>query len=88
VDLFGVPALGTPLWSLAGMRPGDVYPLQLGALLLGTTGSVAVTYLIAEREHPEAAVRAAGAWMLLAVLLAVAAVAILGLPMEMRGTGL
>lgn len=88
MDAFGVPVLGGPLWGLAGMRPGAVYPLQLGVLLLGTIGSLTVTHAIAERDHAGDAWRAAAAWMAVVVLLAVAAVWVLGQPMEMRGTGL
>jgi hypothetical protein len=41
VDLFGWAALGQPLWRLTGMRPGSVFPIQVGLVLLGTMGSMA-----------------------------------------------
>ena len=42
IDLMGWPALGEPLWRWAGMRPGAVLPIQLGCIVLGTIGSLAV----------------------------------------------
>src|SRR5690606_4128863 len=62
LDLLGWAALGEPRWTWAGMRPGSVFPIQLGAVLLGVLGSLSVAYLIAEREHPRAAMRAALPW--------------------------
>ena len=52
VDLLGWPALGEPLWRWAGMRPGAVFPIQLGCILLGTIGSLASTHLISLRDYP------------------------------------
>lgn len=86
VDLLGWPALGEPRWTWAGMRPGSVFPLQLGALLLGATGSLALSWLIAEREHPHAEVRAALPWAFVIVLLTVVSAWVFLQPMEMRGT--
>src|SRR6185436_2331745 len=43
-DLFGWALLGDPLWKLAGMRPGAVFPIQIGFVMLGTLGSLAVTH--------------------------------------------
>ena len=63
VDLLGRPALGEPLWRLTGMRPGSVYPIQVGFILLGAMGSLALAYRISERDYPDrpgAADRAVG----------------------------
>ena len=87
-DLLGWAALGEPRWTLVGMRAGNVFPLQLGAVLLGALGSISLAYLIAEREHPRMAMRAAAPWALVVVLLAVFAVWVFLQPMEMRGTSL
>ncbi len=56
IDLTGQSALGEPLWTWAGMRPGAVFPLQLGVLALGTIGSLGVTSLIAEQHDGQISV--------------------------------
>ena len=53
IDLMGSPVLGSPLWRWAGMRPGAVFPIQLGCILLGIAGSVAVMHVISRRDYPE-----------------------------------
>jgi ferredoxin len=85
-DLLGWPALGSPRWGWAGMRPGSVYPIELGLVLLGTVASVAVAYRISLRDHPRRAGRAAAPWAALVACLAAAAAWVLSQPMEMRGT--
>ena len=55
IDLVGWPALGDPKWQWTGMRPGAVFPIQLGFILLGTMGSLALSYLVSERDYPAAA---------------------------------
>jgi hypothetical protein len=70
------------------MRPGAVFPLQIGAVLLGTIGSLVTAYRASERDYPDRAGRAAVPWLLLIVGLALLALWILAQPMEMRGTGL
>jgi polyferredoxin len=87
LDLFGWPALGEPLWRLAGMRPGSVFPIQLGFMLLGTAGSLGLVHLISLQDYPERPARASAPWIALIVLLAAAAVWVLLQPMEMRGVG-
>jgi polyferredoxin len=88
LDLMGWPALGDPLWQWAGMRPGAVFPIQMGSVLLGTFGSFAVMQAIALRDSPGRSARATIPWMVLVLLLAVAAGWILFQPMDMRGMGL
>ena len=88
IDLFGVVLLGEPLWRLTGLRSGVVFPLQMGAVMLGTLGSVAVTLSVAQRDFGDRAGRAAWPWIALVGLLAGGAFWILGQPMEMRGVGL
>lgn len=82
----GVAVLGAPRWTWVGLRPGLVYPLELGLVLLGAMGSLATAHAIARRDHPGRTGPAALPWALLIVLLAAAAVWVLSLPMEMRGT--
>ena len=85
IDLLGWPALGAPLWRLTGMRPGSVFPLQIGILMLGTLGSLASALQIAERDYPHRAFNAFIPWAIVIMLLAVSAFWILWQPMEMRG---
>ena len=73
IDLAGWPALGDPLWRWAGMRPGAVFPIQLGCVLLGTVGSFAVMHLISLRDYPDRPARATMPWAVVLVLLAAAA---------------
>lgn len=87
VNVAGWAALGDPRWYWTGMQPGAVFPIQLGFILLGTIGSLALLYLISERDYPDRRAVAAAPWMALAIMLAAAAVWILAQPMEMRGTG-
>ena len=84
-DLFGRASLGAPLWTLAGLSPGAVFPLQIGFVLLGAFGSLAVAYGISEREHPARPAAAAVPWLVLVLMLAAAAMWVLSKPMQMRG---
>jgi hypothetical protein len=88
VDLLGWPALGPPLWRLTGMRPGSVFPIQAGFILLGAMGSLSAAYQISERDYRDRVGSALAAWLAVIALLAAAALWILSQPMEMRGTGL
>jgi len=82
----GLPLLGAPRWSLGGLSPGRVHPLELGFLALGLLGSLLVAYRIAEREYPQRAVPAFLPWATLSLFLWSAALWLLAQPMEMRGT--
>jgi polyferredoxin len=84
-DLFGWAALGDPRWTWVGMQPGAVFPMQVGFVLLGLMGSLAVAHGIAEREYSDRSARAVTPWAVLIVALAAAALWILSQPMEMRG---
>ncbi len=86
-DAFGVALLGTPDWRWLGMRPGLVYPFQLGVVVIGAIGSAVSMRLIAARDYPARSAGAAGSWVLLVVVVAVAAGWVLSQPMDMRGTG-
>jgi ferredoxin len=87
IDMFGWAALGSPRWRMAGMRPGSVFPLQVGSIVLGTFGSVAVAYLISERDYPDRPGPPTVPWAIVALALGAAALWILSQPMEMRGIG-
>jgi ferredoxin len=88
IDLSGSPIAGEPAWTWVGMQPGDVFPLQLGAILLGAIGALAVNHRIARQTAPGRAARASVPWTIAIVGLAVWAAWILGQPMEMRGMGM
>jgi ferredoxin len=88
IDATGSALLGEPSWRWIGMRPGAVFPLQVGAILLGALGSLVLVYRISERDHPGLTLRAAAAWAAVVVVLAVLAIWILSQPMEMRATDL
>ena len=87
IDVFGWTALGAPLWRLTGMRPGAVFPIQVGLILLGTMGSLAAAFQVAERDHPASAVRSVLPWIAVIVCLAAAGLWVLAQPMDMRGLG-
>ena len=84
VDLLGWAALGTPLWQLTGMRPGLVFPIEIGVILIGAAGSLVLAYLISERDHLERQVAATIPWALVTVVLTIAAIWITSQPMDMR----
>jgi hypothetical protein len=86
-DLFGWTAFGEPLWRMTGMRPGSVFPIQVGFILLGTMGSLAAAFQVAERDHPARAGRSVVPWAVVIVCLAATGLWILSQPMDMRGLG-
>ena len=88
IEATGRAWLGEPDWRWMGPRSGAVFPLQLGAVLLGALGSSAIAHRIAERDFPQRAARAAAPWILIVIALTAIALWILGQPMEMRGTEL
>jgi ferredoxin len=86
-SLFGWAALGEPLWRLTGMRPGTVFPIQVGLILLGAMGSIAAAVRVAERDYPGRAGRSAMPWAFVIIGLAAVALWIVSQPMDMRGVG-
>ncbi|HXW04300.1 MAG TPA: hypothetical protein VD833_03640 [Vicinamibacterales bacterium] len=87
IDFLGQPVLGEPAWSLAGLYPGSVFPVQLGFVLLGALGSLGLVCATSQREYPERAAAASAPWVTVVVLLTAAAVWIFQQPMDMRGVG-
>ncbi len=87
IDAAGSPVLGEPLWRWAGMSPGSVFPIQLGALLLGAGGSLAVAHAISVRDYGHRARLTSFPWMAVIATLAAAAIWVLEQPMDMRGIG-
>lgn len=84
-DLFGWPLLGVPLWQWTGFRPGAVFPIQIGFVLLGTIGSLAVAGGLADLDDRHRRAHAALPWAVVIVAFAVAALWVLAQPMDMRG---
>jgi ferredoxin len=87
IDMAGRAVLGEPLWRWAGLRPGAVFPIQVGLLLLGMFGSLGVTAVMAADDYPHRPGRGMVPWVALVLCLGVAAVWVMYQPMEMRGLG-
>ena len=86
-DVLGWPLLGEPHWELGALLPmGWLYPLELGFLGLGWFGSLLVLYRLADRNESGSPWRAFLPWAGLITLLFLAAIWLMGQPMEMRGT--
>lgn len=84
----GVAALGAPNWALGPILPMSwLLPLEVAIVVLGFLGSLIVADQLARQAHQEplTARRAVLPWVSLLLLLALAAVVIFTLPMEMRG---
>jgi ferredoxin len=88
VDATGRALLGAPEWGWLGIRAGAVFPLQMGATLLGAFGSIALVHRIASRDHHDRGTIAALPWVALVVGLTALVLWIFAQPMEMRGAGL
>lgn len=84
VDAFGRALLGGPFWNWVGMQPGAVFPIQLGCVVLGATGSLAMVQAISHRDQPMRPVLASAPWLAVVLLIATTALWILAQPMEMR----
>jgi ferredoxin len=85
LDLLGVPLIGEPLWRWTGLRSGVVFPVQVGLIVLGLVGSLAVIQVISDHDHPDRPIPAALPWATLVVVLATVGLWILFQPMDMRG---
>jgi hypothetical protein len=86
-SLVGWTVLGEPFWRWTGMRPGSVFPIQMGCILLGAMGSLALAYRISDRDYPESPGPPTAPWACVTVALASIAIWILSQPMEMRAGG-
>jgi polyferredoxin len=84
IDAFGRALLGDPLWGWVGLQPGAVFPIQLGCVLLGAAGSLAMVQAISQRDQPSRPVLASAPWLAVVLLIATTALWILAQPMEMR----
>jgi ferredoxin len=84
IDAFGHALLGAPFWNWVGLQPGAVFPIQLGCVVLGTAGSLAMVQAISQRDQPSRPVLASAPWLVVVLMIATAALWILSQPMEMR----
>jgi hypothetical protein len=84
IDAFGRALLGAPLWGWVGLQPGAVFPVQLGCVVLGAAGSLAMVHAIAQGDQPSKAVLVSAPWLAVVLVIAASAVWILSQPMEMR----
>jgi ferredoxin len=84
VDAFGHALLGGPFWGWVGLQPGAVFPMQLGCVVLGASGSLAIVQAISQRDQPSRPVLASTPWFALVLLITTTALWILSQPMEMR----
>lgn len=78
-----------PAWSLAALLPGEwLLPLQVLIVLIGFGGSLVVASRISHREftNRQMAMLSMLPWVLVFLGLAIAALTMFNLPMEMRGT--
>jgi ferredoxin len=88
METVGWAVLGEPRWQWSGMRPGSVFPIEVGFVILGTLGSLGLAYLISERDRPRRPVLATLPWAAAIAVMAAAALWILSQPMAMRGMGM
>ena len=65
------------------MRPGSVYPIDVGLILVGALGSLAAAYQISDRDYPGRAAVAVIPWTVLIVALTTAGLWIMSQPMQM-----
>jgi ferredoxin len=84
VDTFGRALLGGPAWGWVGLQPGSVFPLQLGCVVLGAVGSMALVHAISLRDHASRPALASVPWLAVVAVIATSALWILSQPMEMR----
>jgi polyferredoxin len=84
IDAFGRALLGGPAWGWVGLQAGSVFPLQLGSVVLGAAGSMALVHAISLRDEPSRAARSSVPWLVVVALIAATALWILSQPMEMR----
>jgi len=82
----GFHILGEPRWTLTGLPSSAVLMIEIGFLLLGFAGSLAVSYTLAEDDSPQKPMRAFIPWAAVSLVLWTASMWLLFQPMEMRAT--
>ena len=69
VASLGWPFLGEPRWNLTGLPANVVQVVEIGFLVLGFAGSLAVTYGLAEDDSPHRPLRAFLPWAAVCLIL-------------------
>ena len=87
IDAFGRALLGSPAWGWVGLQPGTVFPIQLGCVVLGAAGSMALVHAISLRDQASRPALASVPWLAVVAVIATSALWILSQPMEMRAVG-
>ena len=82
----GWPWLGEPRWTLTGLPANAVQVIEIGFLVLGFAGSLAVTHGLAEEDSPAKPLRAFIPWAVVCAVLFTASLWLIFQPMEMRAT--
>ena len=90
VDLMGVPLFSEPDWRIASWwvpSLGTVRGVQMAAVAIGTAGAILVGWRATRGAGYDVGRRSAefAPWLAILLLLAIAAVVVFLLPMEMRG---
>ena len=80
----GMGRSGEPRWTLTGLPGNIVLAIEIGFLLLGFAGSLALTYGLAEDDSPRQPLRSFIPWAAVGLVLFVASLWLLFQPMEMR----
>lgn len=85
----GITVFGRPDWTLSALLPLSwLLPLEIGITLVGLAGTLYLTGERAAHLEPEPdPLSAQLPWVLLFLAIALAAIILFTLPMEMRGTG-
>jgi polyferredoxin len=82
----GVPWLGEPRWTLAGLSAPVVQIISVGFLILGFTGSLFLTHELAAQDSPQRPMRAFVPWASVCLIVWTASMWLMFQPMEMRAT--
>jgi hypothetical protein len=82
----GWPILGEPRWNLTGLPSHIVLVIEIGFLVLGFAGSLAVSYSLAEEDAPGRPMRVFVPWAMVSLILWTASMWLMFQPLEMRAT--
>ena len=82
----GWPVLGEPRWTLTGLPAHVVLVVEIGFLMLGFAGSLAVSYSLAEEDAPHKPMPVFIPWATVSLILWAASMWLMFQPMEMRAT--
>jgi ferredoxin len=86
VASLGRSFLGKPRWTLTGLPSNAVQVFEIGFLVLGFAGSLAVTHSLAAEDSPGRPLRAFIPWATVCAILWIASMWLIFQPMEMRAT--